>query len=323
MSLKVTVCGAAGGIGQPLSMLLKEKLPPGSTLALYDVVNVPGVACDISHISTQVKVESYLGDLKDASNVEARNKALHGAHIVVIPAGVPRKPGMTRDDLFKVNAGIVKGLIEGIATQCPDAWIALITNPVNSTVPVAAEVLKKAGVYNPSKLFGVSTLDVVRAQAFIGELRGINPADVHVDVIGGHSPETMIPVLSQVNQSFTDEEAKELTKRVKEAGTTVVNAKDGMGSATLSMAYAAARFVGSIVRAIKGEHVREIAYIDSKSLKVETPTEYFGLSIELGKTGITKVSPIPTLNAYEQEQMKEAVIALEQNIQTGLTFAKL
>lgn len=321
---KVVVCGAAGGIGQPLSMLLKANLPPGSTLALYDVINVPGVAADISHINTQVKVESYLGDMKNSANVEERNKALKGANLVLIPAGVPRKPGMTRDDLFKINAGIVKGLIEGIATQCPDAFIAIITNPVNSTVPVAAEVLKKQGVYNPNKLFGVSILDVVRAQAFIGELKGKDSSKVQVDVIGGHSPETMIPVLSQVSEQFTEEEAKTLTQRVKEAGTFVVNAKDGAGSATLSMAYAAFRFASSIIKAINGEKVREVAFVDAQSLKVESiPTPYFGLAVDIEKSGITKVYPIPKLNDYEETQMKEAVVALKANIETGVTFAKL
>lgn len=167
-------------------------------MALYDVVNVNGVAADLSHISTNVKVESYLGDMKDASNVTARDGALANADIVVIPAGVPRKPGMTRDDLFNINAGIVRGLIEGIAKQCPKAFIALITNPVNSTVPVAAEVLKKSGVYDAKRLFGVSILDVVRAETFIGELKKQDPTTIKIDVVGGHSPETMIPVLSQV-----------------------------------------------------------------------------------------------------------------------------
>jgi len=321
MGFKVVVCGAAGGIGQPLSMLMKMHLPPGSILALYDVVNTPGVAADISHINTQVKVEAYLGDLKNPSNTDQQNKALQGAHLVLIPAGVPRKPGMTRDDLFKVNAGIVRGLIEGVATQCPDAFVALITNPVNSTVAVAAEVLKKHKVYNPAKLFGVSTLDVVRAQTFIGELKGLDPSKVEVDVIGGHSPETMVPVLSQVKGvTFTDEEAVTLTQRVKEAGTFVVNAKDGNGSATLSMAYAAYRFASSLVRALGGETVREIAYVDAEAHSVKTPTAYFGLGIEVGKTGITKVHPIPTLNKYEQTQIDEAVPALLANIKTGVDF---
>lgn len=96
--------------------------------------------------------------------------ALDGMDLVIIPAGVPRKPGMTRDDLFNINAGIVRTLIEGVAKHCPRAIINIISNPVNSTVPIAAEVLKKAGVYDPKRLFGVTTLDVVRANTFVVRL---------------------------------------------------------------------------------------------------------------------------------------------------------
>jgi len=65
--------------------------------------------------------------------------------VVVIPAGVPRKPGMTRDDLFNVNAGIIKDISNSIAKNCPKALVAIITNPVNTCVPIAAEILKKVG----------------------------------------------------------------------------------------------------------------------------------------------------------------------------------
>lgn len=74
---------------------------------------------------------------------------------------------MTRDDLFKINAGIVKTLCEGIAKACPNAIVNLISNPVNSTVAIAAEVFKKAGTYDPKRLLGVTTLDVVRANTFV------------------------------------------------------------------------------------------------------------------------------------------------------------
>lgn len=87
--------------------------------------------------------------------------------LVIIPAGVPRKPGMTRDDLFNINAGIVRTLCEGITRCCPNAIVNVISNPVNSTVPIAAEVFKKAGTYNPRRLLGVTTLDVVRANTFV------------------------------------------------------------------------------------------------------------------------------------------------------------
>jgi malate dehydrogenase len=86
---------------------------------------------------------------------------------------------MTRDDLFKINAGIVRELINGCVQHCPKAYILVISNPVNSTVPIAAEVLKASGVFDPKKLFGVTTLDVVRAETFVGEIVGKkNPADI-------------------------------------------------------------------------------------------------------------------------------------------------
>jgi malate dehydrogenase len=153
---------------------------------------------------------------------------------------------MTRDDLFKINAGIVKGLIEGVAANCPKAFILIISNPVNSTVPIAAEVLKAAGVFDPKKLFGVTTLDVVRAETFVAEVTGAkSPADTTIPVIGGHSGETIVPLWSLASPKVDVPEDKldALTNRVQFGGDEVVKAKDGAGSATLSMAYAGFRFV--------------------------------------------------------------------------------
>lgn len=93
--------------------------------------------------------------------------ALTGMDLVIISACGCRKPGMTRDELFGLNAGIVKTLCEGIAKSCPQAIVNIITNPVNSMVPIAAEVFKKAGMYDPRRLFGVTMLDVVRACTFV------------------------------------------------------------------------------------------------------------------------------------------------------------
>jgi len=321
--VKVTVVGAAGGIGQPISLLLKQNLPSGSVLALYDVINTFGVGVDLSHVSTNVKLEICPGDLKDKekSNQELI-KALTGTDLVVIPAGMPRKPGMTRDDLFKVNANIVRDIINVVAKTAPKALIAIITNPVNSTVPVAAEVLKQHNVYDPKRVFGITTLDIVRSQTFIGELKGKDPLSIHVDVVGGHSPETMIPVLSGVpGITFTHEEAQKLTERIKNSGTEVVNAKDGAGSATLSMAYAGARFALSLVRALNGEKgIIECTYVQAEGIVPNV--HYFAIPVELGVEGVHKIHPLPKLNDYEQSQMKEAIELLTKNIQTGVEFAK-
>jgi len=317
--MKVALVGAAGGIGQPLALLLKQSLPSGSTLSLYDVVNIVGVGCDLSHVNTNVKLEYYLGDMKNPNTPEV-DKALAHADVVIIPAGVPRKPGMTRDDLFKINAGIVRDIINSCVKNCPNACIGIITNPVNSTVPVAAEILKKHGVYNPKRLFGISTLDIVRAQTFIGELKGLDPTKVKVDVVGGHSAETMLPVLSQVHGvTFTDEEAKKLAERIREAGTEVVNAKQGNGSATLSMAFAGARFAMNLIRALQGETgIVECTYVAVEHMDVG----YFGLPVELGKEGVHKIHPLPKLNETEQARLNELIPLLKANIETGEKFGR-
>ena len=78
------------------------------------------------------------------------------------------------------------------------AVLCIITNPVNSTVPIAAEALKKLGVYDPKRVIGVTSLDVVRANTFVAEAKGLDVKDVDVPVIGGHAGVTILPLLSQV-----------------------------------------------------------------------------------------------------------------------------
>jgi len=308
--MKVTVLGAAGGIGQALSLLLKLNLPAGTDLALYDLAPVtPGVAVDLSHIPTAVKVTGYGKD--------DLHTALAGADVVMIPAGMPRKPGMDRSDLFNINAGVVKTLAEAIVVQCPKALVGVITNPVNTTVAIAAEVFKKAGTYDAKRLFGVTTLDVIRAETFIAELKGKNPAELIVPVIGGHSGTTILPLLSQVKDvTFTDEEVAALTYRIQNAGTEVVEAKAGGGSATLSMGQAAARFCVSLIKGLQGETVTEYAYVEGNG----EHARFFAQPITLGKNGVEALLDIGALSAYEQKAMNDMLPTLKADIALGEEF---
>lgn len=243
------------------------------------------------------------------------------AQVVIIPAGVPRKPGMTRDDLFNTNAGVVRDIANAIAKSCPNALVGIITNPVNSCVPIASEVLKKAGVYDPNRIFGVSTLDIVRAQAFIGAAANVSPLEVTIPVIGGHSGVTIIPLLSQCQPkvNFSDSQVKQLSERIQEAGTEVVKAKAGAGSATLSMAYAGARFGLSLVRAIKGDpNVIECSYVRSNV----TEATYFSTPLKIGKNGVEKNLGLPNLNAFEKALLEAAIPELKKNIKKGEDFVK-
>ncbi|KAK4800718.1 hypothetical protein SAY86_021205 [Trapa natans] len=314
-SYKVAVLGAAGGIGQPLSLLIKMS-PLVSALHLYDIANVKGVAADLSHCNTPSKVIDFTGASELAN-------ALKGVNVVVIPAGVPRKPGMTRDDLFNINANIVKTLVEAVADNCPDAFIHVISNPVNSTVPIAAEVLKQKGVYDPKKLFGVTTLDVVRANTFVAQNKDLKLIDVDVPVVGGHAGITILPLLSKAKPtvSFTDEEIESLTVRIQNAGTEVVEAKAGAGSATLSMAYAAARFVESSLRALDGDgDVYECAFIQSDI----TELPFFASRIKIGKKGVEEVisADFQGLTEYEQKALQALKPELKESIEKGIKFVE-
>ncbi|WLS79396.1 malate dehydrogenase [Erwinia pyri] len=311
--MKVAVLGAAGGIGQALALLLKTQLPAGSDLSLYDIAPVtPGVAVDLSHIPTAVTIKGFSGE--DAT------PALKGADVVLISAGVARKPGMDRSDLFNVNAGIVRNLIEQVASTCPEALIGVITNPVNTTVAIAAEVLKKAGVYDKNKLFGVTTLDIIRSNTFVAELKGKNPAELNVPVVGGHSGVTILPLLSQIpGVSFTEQEVADLTKRIQNAGTEVVEAKAGGGSATLSMGQAAAKFGLSLVRALNGEsNVVECAYVEGDG----EHARFFSQPLLLGKNGVAERKPIGTLSAFEQQALTGMLDTLKKDITLGEEFVK-
>jgi len=325
--VSVAVLGASGGIGQPLSLLMKIN-PLVSHLSLYDVVGTPGVTADLSHISTGASTRGFL------KPDDGLKKALDGVDVVIIPAGIPRKPGMSRDDLFKINAGIIRELATGIAETCPKASVLVISNPVNSTVPIVAEVFKQKGTFDPRKLFGVTTLDIVRASTFVAEVLG-EPSSaprVTVPVIGGHSGVTILPLLSQSSPplppNLEKQKLEELTHRIRFGGDEVVKAKDGAGSATLSMAYAGAQFAEKIIKALKGEQgivTQSYVYLGAdkggEAAKNLVNLDYFSVPVELGTEGIKAILPIGALSEYEQSLLKEAIPELKDSIAKGVNFA--
>ena len=320
---KVALLGASGGIGQPLALLLKLN-PLISELAFYDIKQaatpVVGVAADVSHINTATVVKGYAGD-------EEIEGSLKGCSTVVITAGVPRKPGMTRDDLFKINAKIVKGLAEACAKHAPKAMILVITNPVNSTVPIVCEVFKKAGVYDSRRIVGVTMLDVLRANTFVSEKAKSDPKITDVPVVGGHAGETIVALLSQSQPplpSLPQSEIEALDKRIQEAGTEVVEAKGGAGSATLSMAFAAAECVRVVLLGLSGVKQVACAYVNVEGMKLAgVTTEYFAGKVEFGPSGVHGMLPLPSnLSDYEKTRIEQAVAKLKGDIKTGIDFAK-
>ncbi|CAL9733434.1 malate dehydrogenase, cytoplasmic [Monosporozyma servazzii] len=348
-SIKVCVLGAAGGIGQSLSLLLKTQLhyllPHSSNkqinLALYDINEeaINGVATDLSHIDTPVAMSWYAKDRIDA--------CLQDANIVVIPAGMPRKPGMTRDDLFNINAHIIKDLTDSIAANCDlsKLFILMISNPVNQLIPVMHYRFKQLAPHSniERRIFGITKLDIVRASTFLKN--SVNDHSLNmpfVPVIGGHSGETIIPLFSQnkLAQNLPAETINSLIQRVQYGGDEVVKAKNGKGSATLSMAHAAFKCVTNFFDLIAG-NVTEfdtIAYTTlrdfqnnpiapgaDKLLNKINNTQFFAIQMTVNANGITSINynMLNNLSTNEQDHLLPTCITqLQNNIQGGQSFVQ-
>lgn len=149
-------------------------------------------------------------------------------------------------------------------------------------------------------------------------MKGKQPQDIEVPVIGGHSGVTILPLLSQIpGISFTEQEVASLTKRIQNAGTEVVEAKAGGGSATLSMGQAAARFGLSLVRALQGEsNVVECSYVEGDGKYAR----FFAQPILLGKNGVAERKDIGKLSAFEQQALESMLDVLHQDIELGEKF---
>lgn len=229
----------------------------------------------------------------------------------------------------------------------------MVTNPVNSTVPVAAEALRKEGAFDPTRLFGVTTLDVVRASTFIAHALGggADPKQFKVPVVGGHSGGTILPLYSQSEPRVdVDVDAETLAKvihsmspipkrlagplkfltgacvGVQFGGDEIVQSKQGAGSATTCMAYAGFRFVKALLAARAGTPVTEEAYVylpgvpGGKEIAEKLGVDYFAVKIQLGPNGAKKALDFGAVSEEEKKLLEVAVKVLKANIQAGLAF---
>ena len=178
----------------------------------------------------------------------------------------------------------MRELAAAVGRVSPSAHVLVISNPVNSTVPIVAATLESAGVFDPRRVFGVTTLDVVRAARFLSTIVGVPPEKTPVTVVGGHSGPTIVPLLSQspYGKDIKGEEYDKLVFRIQYGGDEVVKAKDGAGSATLSMAYAGAKFTNALLRGLNGEKGVITPTFVKSPLFEDQGIDFFSSNVELG-----------------------------------------
>ena len=206
-----------------------------------------------------------------------------------------------------------------INRYCPEAIILIITNPINSILPLFTEVYKKNEIDGRTKLIGLSILDSIRASTFVSQQLHSIPSFYTIPVIGGHAGTTIIPLFSQLDsQSLSQLDIPSLTQKIQFAGDKVVQAKAGQGSATLAMAYAAAHFTNSVLRAMNGEkNIIEPAFIQQEVKGLH----FFSSFVHLGMEGVENPIPIPSkLTKFEKDLLNNAIPVLKEQAQKGIDF---
>lgn len=299
----VAIIGA-GQVGATTAQRILEK--GLSDVVLFDVVpGMPqGKALDL--------MESAPIELHDRRILGTNDyQDIAGADIVVVTAGLPRKPGMTREDLLGLNAKIISDVCGNIKRFAPDSKVIIVTNPLDIMTHLAQAVLG----FPKNRVFGMAgVLDTARMRFFIAERLDVVPREVDAVVLGGHG-DLMVPVSSQtkvkgqpVQEIIPAEELQRIEQRTRDGGAEIV-ALLKTGSAF----YAPASSVCEMVRAILGDEKKVLpvcAYLEGQ---YGIRDIYFGVPAKLGRNGVEAVVEIH-LNESEKKQLAVSAEKVKQGI---------
>uniref|UniRef100_A0A1B0C1V3 Malate dehydrogenase, mitochondrial n=1 Tax=Glossina palpalis gambiensis TaxID=67801 RepID=A0A1B0C1V3_9MUSC len=301
---KVCVVGANGVIGRHLATYMKMNSGVVN-LTLYDTEEIEGLREDISHIDYNPWVFAHSGD-KELHN------AVSCSEFVIVVCGCRKQEDVDDHKLFEANAPIVMKIMEAIMeTNQKQPFIHIITEPVNTLVPLAALALQKYEQYDERKLSGSTSIDLMRARLMYAEFLHVDPYKVQLPVIGGRSEKTIIPLLSvrQPSENMTKEERDKFLKRLRTADMDVMNAKCGEASAQLSVAVAASRFCYSVVEAILRKSVKDVAFIPCKEIREDV--DYFSTRFLLEENGVKEIYPLPNIDGEEEALLEIAIKEIE------------
>lgn len=240
-----------------------------------------------------------------------------GSDVVVITAGIARKPGMSRDDLLATNAKIVAAVAEQVKTYCPDAVVIVVSNPLDAMVQQA----QMTTGFPPHRVLGqAGVLDTARYRTFIAMELGVSVEDVSAMLLGGHG-DTMVPMPSCTSvggiplRQFLDAETIDrLVDRARKGGAEIVSLLK-TGSAYYAPAAATAQMVEAIVRD-KKRLIPCAAYCDSE---YGVGGYYVGVPVVLGSNGVEKIIELE-LTAQEKVDFQKSVDAVKElvSVMNGL-----
>ncbi len=303
---KIGLVGA-GQIGGTLALMIGQKNL--GDVAIVDIAEgVPqGKALDIAEASPVDGFDcAYVG-----SNDYA---AIAGSDVVIVTAGVPRKPGMSRDDLIGINTGVIKTVGENIKKHAPNAFVIVITNPLDAMV----EVMQRATGFADNMVVGMAgVLDSARFRYFLSQEFGVSVEDVNAFVLGGHG-DTMVPLVRYstvagiplpdlVSMGWTTQSKMDaIVDRTRNGGAEIVNLLK-TGSAFYAPAASAVAMAESFLRDKK----RVMPCAAKLNGQYGVKGLYIGVPVIIGAGGVEKIIEIK-LNPDEQKMFDHSVNAVKE-----------
>jgi len=308
MSRKKIALIGAGNIGGELAALAaRHEL---GDVWLFDIPDKVGLAQGKAlDLEQNGAVLGYDAGIKGTSSYDD----IAGADVVIVTAGVPRKPGMSRDDLLSINLKIIRNVAENLKSKCPDAFVIVISNPLDAMV----YEMKKVTGFPRHKVVGMAgVLDSGRFQLFLARELGVSVKDVRAMVLGGHG-DTMVPVLSYctvngvpVRQLMSAERLNAIADRTRNGGGEIVKI---MGtSAYCAPASAAIVMAEAYLRDLK-RLLPAAAFLDGEYGYNDL---YMGVPVVIGAGGIEKIVTIE-LDAAEKAMLDKSAAAVRELIEAS------
>ncbi|PKP49498.1 MAG: malate dehydrogenase [Bacteroidetes bacterium HGW-Bacteroidetes-11] len=298
---KITVIGA-GNVGATCANVIAHK-DLTREVVLVDIKEgvAEGKALDIWQTSS---INNFNTRVVGVTNDYLKTK---GSNIVVITSGLPRKPGMSRDDLIKTNAIIVKEVTEKVVKYSPEAIIIVVSNPLDVMTYAAYRAARK----HSSRVFGMAgILDTGRYKAFLAEALDVSPKDIHSLLLGGHG-DTMVPLPRFTSVAgiplpdlLNKDEIDKIVERTKKGGGELVNL---MGT---SAWYAPGAAAAQMVEAIVDDQKRIFPVCTLLTGEYGLNDVYMGVPVKLGSKGIEEIIEL-NLNKEEKKMLEESAASVK------------
>jgi malate dehydrogenase len=304
---KIALVGA-GNIGGELAALA-ARLELGDVW-LFDIPDKVGVAQGKAlDLEQNGAVLGYDAAIRGTANWDD----LAGADVVIVTAGVPRKPGMSRDDLLGINLKIIRSVAENLKTRCPNAFVIVVSNPLDAMVYAMKEV---SGIPAERVVGMAGILDSARLELFLAQAAGVAVKDVRAMVLGGHG-DTMVPVTSYctingipVRQLIAADKIAAIIERTRNGGAEVVKL---MGT---SAYYAPAASAIAMARAYLHDEKRLVPCAAFLTGQYGYKDLYIGVPVIIGGKGVEKVVEIE-LDAAEKAMLDKSAAAVRELIEAS------